>query len=111
MEARTQLAALDNNQNVGRDQAKTSLDDLRFKSQYARHKHDFVAKKIYEEKSYEYVYDLMDQVRQSAFGKEFPPIPAYKRVSISRQTPKKKADVVGMLQSRMAKESGREDDE
>lgn len=85
---------------------RTSVDDVI----QPRHKHDNVAKKMYEEKSYEYAQDLMGQVRRSALGKEFPPIPVYKRVSISRQTPKKKAGVVRKLQSRMAKESRKDGD-
>ena len=75
MEARTQLAALDHNFNVGRHQAMASSGELRYESQFSRHKGDYVAKKVYVEKSYDDVCQLMNKVQQAAFGKEFPPIP------------------------------------
>ena len=68
MEARTQLAALDHNFNVGRHQAKTSSGELCYESQFSRHKGDYVAKQVYVEKSYDDVGQLMNKVQQAAFG-------------------------------------------
>ena len=103
MAARTQLAALNHNFNAGRHQAKTSRGRTRYKSHFSRPKGDYIAKKVHVEKSYDYVGQLMNKVQQVAFEKQFSPIPVYKSVSIWRKTPKKKADVVAKLQSRMAK--------
>lgn len=106
MEARTQLAALDNNSNVGRQHAVTSTGDLRYKSQFSRHKGDYVAKKIFEEKSYEFAHQLMQDVHDAAIGKKIPVVPKHHHVSISRQQQPPKADVVARLQSRMRRVTG-----
>ena len=102
MEARTQLAALDNNAHVGRAQAKTSSGDLRYKVQFSRHKNDFVAKRIFESKTYEHVQGLMDHVEAVAVEDgTVEPVTKKPRVSISRRTPPLKSSVVANLQTRM----------
>ena len=68
MIARTQLAALDHNFNVGREHSTIESGEERFKVQYSRQKGDYVAKKIYEEKNYGYVGAMMAQVVDVAKG-------------------------------------------
>ena len=70
MEARTQLAALDHNFNVGRHQAKTTSGELLYKSQFSRHKGYYVAKKVYVEKSYDFVGQLMNNVQQARLSEK-----------------------------------------
>ena len=102
MEGRLQLAALDNNYNVGREQDMTAGGEARFKMQYSRLKRDYVAKKIYAEKSYEYVHKLMDDVSHLAAGKmQLPPVMRQPLLSISRQDPPPKEGLVARLKSRM----------
>lgn len=98
------MAALDNNYNVGREQDVTASGEARFKMQYSRHKGDYIAKKIYAEKSYDYVYKLIDDVSLLAAGElQLSAIIKHPLVSISRQDAPPKEDVVARLKSRMNK--------
>ena len=104
MEGRLQLAALDNNYNVGREQDMTMSGEARFKMQYSRLKGDYIAKKIYAEKSYDYVYKLMDDVALLAAGQlQLPPVMKRLSLCISRQDAPPKEEVVARLQSRLNK--------
>ena len=62
MIARTALAALDNNHNVGRQQATTQAGDLRYKVVYPKGRKDWVAKPITEVKSYDYIAAMLTKV-------------------------------------------------
>ena len=104
MIARTQLAALDHNFNVGREHSTTESSEERFKVQYSRQKGDYVAKKIYEEKNYGYVGAMMAQVVDVAKGTlTVAAVPRRKHTAISRQVPPEKSEVVARLRSRLTK--------
>ena len=104
MIGRTQLAALDHNFNVGREQSKTAAGEDRFKVQYSKRKGEYVAKKIYDAKRYTYVEDMMRDVVCVANGSvEVSALSKQPRKPISRQDPPEKAEVVARLQSRMDK--------
>lgn len=62
MISRTQLAALDNNHNVGRSQATTLAGDPRYRISHPKGRSDWVAKPISEKKAYPYLTDMMAQV-------------------------------------------------
>ena len=64
MVARTQLAALDHNHNTGRNQATTATgkDKKRYKLVFPKAKKQWVAKTIYESKSYSYLDEMMTKV-------------------------------------------------
>ena len=62
MLARTKLAALDHNHNLGRIQAKTLSGVARYKVVYPKSGKDWVAKPIREAKSYNYLDHMMDRV-------------------------------------------------
>ena len=103
MDARTQLAALDNNHNAGRSQAKTQTDEARFKMQYSRLKDAFVAKPIYDE-DYAFVNKMLDSAIKLARREIHLPAVLKKPVTnIARREPEKKEDVVSRLQTRMKK--------
>lgn len=59
MVSRTQLAVIDHNCNVGRGVATTASGDERYKCVYPKLQKQWVAKPIYEEKSYQFVHDLL----------------------------------------------------
>ena len=59
---RTALAALDNNNNIGRFQARTNSGDLRYKVVYPKGRKDWVAKPITETKSYDYLTPMVRKV-------------------------------------------------
>ena len=86
MVVRTQLAALDHNFNVNRHQSKTKTGQERYKVQFSRHKGDYVAKKIYDRKSYGYVEKLMADVVAVADGlTDVPELIKQPRMPISRR--------------------------
>ena len=66
MVARTQLTAIDNNANCGRKQATVGVGDKqskpRYKAAYNKAQKQWVAKPIYEKKSYAHVTELMNSV-------------------------------------------------
>ena len=66
MVARTQLTALDNNANCGRKQATVSVGDkqskLRYRADYKKAQKQWVARPIYEKKSYAHVTELMNNL-------------------------------------------------
>ena len=62
MFVRTALAALDNNYNVGRFQARTNSGDPRYKVVYPKGRKDWVAKPITETKSYNYLAPMVHKV-------------------------------------------------
>ena len=62
MRARQQLAALNHNYNVGRDQATTKDGSLRWRIVYPKAKHQWVAKKIYAKTSTTFFHGLMQDV-------------------------------------------------
>ena len=59
MVSRTQLAVIDHNCNLGRGVATTTSGDVRYKCVYPKLQKQWVAKPIYEEKSYQFVHDLL----------------------------------------------------
>ena len=59
MKCRTQLAIIDNNWNAGREVATTEAGGARFKCVYPKLQKKWVAKPIYQEKSYQFVDDLI----------------------------------------------------
>ena len=59
MVSRTQLAVIDHNCNVGRGVATTTSRDESYKCVYRKLQKQWVAKPIYEEKSYQFVHDLL----------------------------------------------------
>ena len=63
MVARTQLATLDHNHNTGRNQATTATgEEKRYKLVFPKAKKQWVAKPIYEAKSYSYLDEMMTKV-------------------------------------------------
>ena len=62
MLARTTLAVLDHNHNTGRKQKTTADGDLRYKLVFTKASAKWVAKPIYENKTYEHVWHLMNGV-------------------------------------------------
>lgn len=62
MVARTMLAALDNNTNVGREQAETLTGEKRWKLQWSKAAQDFVVKKISNPKDFTFRDDLMSSL-------------------------------------------------
>eukprot|EP00117_Sycon_ciliatum_P003293 scpid52216/ scgid3849/ len=111
MNARTQLAALDHNANVGREQSKTSKGELMYKMQYSRQKGDYVAKKIYTQKTYVYVHKLMKNVIEHASGQvAVPALPQRPKLPISRRERPDKQAVVDKLKSRIAKNTAEDTD-
>lgn len=59
MVSRTQLAVIDHNCNVGRGVATTASGDERYKCVYPKLQKQWVAKPIYEEKTYQFVHYLL----------------------------------------------------
>ena len=57
MKCRTQLAIIDNNWNSGREVATTEAGGARFKCVYPKLQKKWVAKPIYEDKSYLVIYE------------------------------------------------------
>ena len=65
MRARQQLAALNHNYNVGRQQAKTQHGKAQWKIVFPKAKKKWVAKKVYSKKSTTYLHALMHSVYQT----------------------------------------------
>ena len=65
MIARTELAALDNNHNLGRQQATTSMGMPRYRVAFPKGQKDWVAKPISEAKSYSYIANMMTRPARS----------------------------------------------
>ena len=59
IDARTQFAAIDNNLNVGRLAGTTAQGCPLFKSQFSRHKAQYVTKKVHIPKNYDYINNMM----------------------------------------------------
>ena len=68
MIGRTQLAALDDNRNVGRSQATTKKGKFRYRTEFTKQKGAWVAKKIYENKDYEHLHDMLHNPADAAAG-------------------------------------------
>ncbi|XP_063074114.1 uncharacterized protein LOC134464652 isoform X2 [Engraulis encrasicolus] len=62
MRARTQLAIMDHNENVGRQQATTKEGDLRWQFSFSRQSADWVTKPIYTKTTQNFRKDIMDSV-------------------------------------------------
>ncbi|XP_077990951.1 uncharacterized protein LOC144445284 [Glandiceps talaboti] len=62
MRARLQLAVLDHNENVGREQATTKDGTLQFGLSYPKRKGEWVVKKMYKDKTYNFRQQLMDMI-------------------------------------------------
>ena len=76
MRARTQLAILDHNQNAGRSQAQTKDGSLKHKFVCPKGTGGWVAKPKYEDKSYQFLDDLMATLVAFKRGDtEVPPLP------------------------------------
>ena len=64
MKCRTQVAIIDNNWNAGSEVVTTEAGEARFKCVYPKLQKKWVGKPIYEEKSYQFVQDLIrDTIR------------------------------------------------
>ena len=59
MVSRTQFGVIDHNCNVGRGVATSTSGDYCYKCVYPKLQKQWVAKPIYEEKSYQFVHDLL----------------------------------------------------
>lgn len=76
MRARTQLAILDHNHNVGREQAQTKEGAKKHKFVSPKGSQGWIAKPQYEDKSYEFLDDLMAALLAFKKGDiEVPPLP------------------------------------
>ena len=62
MVARTALAALDKNHNIGRQHARTQTGEIRYKVAYPKGRKDWVAKPITEDKLYHYIAEMGTRV-------------------------------------------------
>ena len=66
--ARTMLAALDNNNNVGRQQATVKSGqrkgEARYNAVFRKDRKSWIARPVYQPKSYEYIDRLMENVKQ-----------------------------------------------
>ncbi|CAM4286793.1 unnamed protein product [Leuciscus chuanchicus] len=62
MRARTQLAVIDHNSNVGRPQAKTKEGQPRYKAVYSRQSQQWVAKPMFENTTQAFRHDLVERV-------------------------------------------------
>ena len=62
MQARTQLSALDNNSNIGREQAKTKAGKCRYRVAYQKAQRQWVAKPVRERNSYHFAHELIEDV-------------------------------------------------
>lgn len=60
MKSRTQLAIIDHNANAGRAIATTEAGEARYKCVFPKLQKQWVAKPIFENKSYQFVEDLMN---------------------------------------------------
>lgn len=58
--ARTLLAAMDNNMNIGRKQAETKRGEKRFKLQWSKASQDFVVRKVKNPKDFSFREDLLE---------------------------------------------------
>lgn len=65
MLARNELAALDHNNNLHRQQAVTTSGELRYKIVYPKGRKDWVAKPISEDKSYAYIDNMLQTVLEA----------------------------------------------
>ena len=63
MHARTQLAMIHHNYNLHREQAKTKTGIARWRVVFPKSKKQWVAKKIYDKSSSQYLFDLMAMVK------------------------------------------------
>ena len=64
MKARSMLAVMNNNFNIGRNQATTAKGAKRWVVHWSNATNKFVAKKIYEPKQYSFRADLMQATLQ-----------------------------------------------
>ncbi|XP_078141248.1 uncharacterized protein LOC144539595 [Centroberyx gerrardi] len=62
MRARTQLAIMDHNANVGRPQATTKEGESRYRYSFSKQSQQWVAKPIYERTKQAFRHDLMERV-------------------------------------------------
>ena len=62
MYARTQLAVLDHNENLGRKQAVTKANKKREKLQYSKVTKQWVVKDVKEQKSRQYVQEVLNEI-------------------------------------------------
>ena len=105
--ARTMLAVLDNNNNVGRPQATVKAGphkgEERFNIVFPKGRKGWVAKPIYEKKSYQYVTKLTKAVlQQCEEGKG--EMPARQQApNIASEERPEKADVIAKHRSRFGK--------
>ena len=102
MLTRTQLAILDSNCNVDRQQAVDAVGNCKYNVVFRKHSKKWVAKPIASEKSYDWAMDLMTDVNAVKMGLKpvvLPIIPELLRNIASVPKPDK-ASVVQNLQSR-----------
>ncbi|XP_063077476.1 uncharacterized protein LOC134467554 [Engraulis encrasicolus] len=70
MVARTKLAVMDNNFNVGREQAVTAEGAPRFSQEFKKHSKDWIVRKIYEPTSQAFTTALIEDVLERREKKE-----------------------------------------
>ena len=107
--ARTQLAVLDHNSNVGRPQATTRTGELRYTRAYTKQRGQWVARKVYAKKSYVYLHSLLDDCQSAVEGRlELPSLPERDLpATIAKVDAPDTVNLVQKLVSRMAKWTGR----
>ncbi|KAL2076461.1 hypothetical protein ACEWY4_027925 [Coilia grayii] len=75
MRARTQLAVMDHNMNVGRTQKTTQEGNPRYKYSFSKASQQWVAKPVYETTSQDFLKDLMDDVLKMTETQRLEPWP------------------------------------
>ncbi|KAL2076360.1 hypothetical protein ACEWY4_028061 [Coilia grayii] len=75
MRARTQLAVMDHNMNVGRTQKTTQEGNPRYKYNFSKASQQWVAKPVYETTSQDFLKDLMDDVLKMTETQRLEPWP------------------------------------
>ena len=107
MRARTQLAILDHNHNVGRTQAQTKEGVAKNKFVFPRGSGHWVVKPQYEMKSYQFLSDLMDDLvackRDDTNVPPLPPKPAARNIATTERPPKE--DLLDKHRSRFNRSS------
>lgn len=68
MYARTQLAVLDHNSGIGRNQASKEDGTLRYKTQYSKVTEQWVVKEIRESKDKSYLTEIIEEIKQPSEG-------------------------------------------
>ena len=101
MVARTQLAVLDHNSNVHRQQAVIQKGEKRYNVICLKQRNNWVAKPIKEPKSYEYINSMMKDVLKIKVGKRMKYQPVAQAQNISTIPKPPKQEVIAQHKTRM----------